>query len=648
MSIRVTTIRPIQLPDNPAKYVVMGSPIAYGPTEKTGAGIRNPGEILENNANADLYVISTGESELREVELPYGLPVDVVTQEELDLAIAGFVNIKSLGAKGDGVTDDYNAIKLAQEKSGELYWPPGTYRVSKKLTLKPNERWRGAGVGATIIEPTSGSNLSSVIEGEDFAGAGIYDSSVEHITIDGNRVNNPTSEHGIKIQGQNIDISKTVVRNVNKTGYWMELVTETKKKVTGLDSKLSFCRAITCGEDGFHMDSHDMHVIDCQAIQCREVGFRQMTVTYMYGCHTWCYASDETVNKTGYEFQGQGEAVNCIAEGSSERQVLYTGSNGRWVAGNAFASTGKPNVPLFEFNGGASIDINGVYCKEYGEGAAFKFTTEAPNTKIRAHCFDAAAKQAVSGTPAESVQFDLTIGGAGGFGTGSLHARRMYTFKKYTPGSVPNNTIWNDNATERLKYKDAAGVTSYLVPLRDRLRVKDPWKPEGTKAENFSRATSEAKNLTTILTSGTLYMIGGLILPTEEEINTIHIYTATTAAVEPTHHWVVLLNQNERKILARSADKTNTAINANSKISYALEAGFKPTSSEEPIVYVGYLVTATTTPTLAGIEHGNSFPRNQAPIICGTSNTGLTTPLAVGESVNAITGTSKLPYVTVN
>lgn len=647
MSIRVTTIRAIQLPDNPAKYVVMGSPIAYGPTEKTAQGIRNPGEILENNANADLYVISTGESELREVELPYGLPVEVVTQEQLELALAGLTNIKSFGVIGDGSADDYAAIVKAQEQSGELYWPPGTYRVSKKLVPKSNERWRGAGVGATIIEPTSGSNLNSVIEGENFAGAGISDFSMEHIAVDGNRVNNPTSEHGIKIQGQNIDISKTVVRNVNKTGYWMELVTETKKKVTGLDSKLSYCRAITCGEDGFHLDSHDIHCIDCQAIQCREVGFRQLAVTYMYGCHTWCYASDETVNKTGYEFQGQGEAVNCIAEGSSERQVLFTGSNARWISGNVFDSTGKPNVALFEWNGGTSIDINGVYCKEYGEGAAFKFTTNGQNSKIRAHCFDAASKDACSGTPHDSVQFDLTLGGSGGFGTGSIHARRMYTFKSYTPGSVPNNTAYLDSATNKVKFKDNVGSTGYLIPLRDRLRTKDPWRPEGTKAENISRVGTDAKNLATILTSGTLYMIGGLILPSDEEITAVHIYTATTAAVEPTHSWVVLCNQNERKILARSADKTTTALGANSKITYALEAGYKP-SVEEPMVYVGLLVTATTTPTLRGIEHENSFPRNQAPIICGTSNAGLTVPLAVGESVNAITGTSKLPFVTVN
>ena len=44
------------------------------------------------------------------------------------------VNVKNYGAKGDGITDDYLALKRAfakinQQKTGTLYFPPGTYLI---------------------------------------------------------------------------------------------------------------------------------------------------------------------------------------------------------------------------------------------------------------------------------------------------------------------------------------------------------------------------------------------------------------------------------------------------------------------------------------------------------------------------------------
>ncbi|MBK7927964.1 MAG: hypothetical protein IPJ98_10870 [Bryobacterales bacterium] len=46
------------------------------------------------------------------------------------------VNVRSLGAKGDGTTDDTAALEAALAKGGKLFLPRGIYRVSKPLALR--------------------------------------------------------------------------------------------------------------------------------------------------------------------------------------------------------------------------------------------------------------------------------------------------------------------------------------------------------------------------------------------------------------------------------------------------------------------------------------------------------------------------------
>jgi hypothetical protein len=49
-----------------------------------------------------------------------------------------WVNLKTLGAKGDGVTDDTKAIQEAIYRYPNIYVPQGSYRVSMTLKLKPS------------------------------------------------------------------------------------------------------------------------------------------------------------------------------------------------------------------------------------------------------------------------------------------------------------------------------------------------------------------------------------------------------------------------------------------------------------------------------------------------------------------------------
>jgi sugar lactone lactonase YvrE len=68
-----------------------------------------------------------------------------------------WVNVLSLGATGDGKTDDTDALLAAIEKHAVLFFPSGTYRVSRPLALKPNTALIGLNPATTQISLLDGS-----------------------------------------------------------------------------------------------------------------------------------------------------------------------------------------------------------------------------------------------------------------------------------------------------------------------------------------------------------------------------------------------------------------------------------------------------------------------------------------------------------
>ena len=62
-----------------------------------------------------------------------------------------WANLKDLGAKGDGSTDDTEIIKEAIENHSTIYLPQGRYRVSETIELKPNTNLIGLNPISTQI-----------------------------------------------------------------------------------------------------------------------------------------------------------------------------------------------------------------------------------------------------------------------------------------------------------------------------------------------------------------------------------------------------------------------------------------------------------------------------------------------------------------
>ena len=65
--------------------------------------------------------------------------------------IATWVNIRSLGARGDGTTDDTNAFRNAIAQHTAIYLPSGQYRVTDTITLRPDTALIGLHPSVTRI-----------------------------------------------------------------------------------------------------------------------------------------------------------------------------------------------------------------------------------------------------------------------------------------------------------------------------------------------------------------------------------------------------------------------------------------------------------------------------------------------------------------
>ena len=107
-------------------------------------------------------------------------------------------NVKSYGAKGDGVTDDEAAIQSALDAASRVPWstlylPTGTYMISKGFLIPSQGRWLGDGSTKTFIKANAGfvaprtydARMYSMLYGWGGPG-GSHDATFQGLTIDPN------------------------------------------------------------------------------------------------------------------------------------------------------------------------------------------------------------------------------------------------------------------------------------------------------------------------------------------------------------------------------------------------------------------------------------------------------------------------------
>lgn len=155
----------------------------------------------------------------------------------------------------------------------------------------------------------------------------------------------------------------------------------------------------------------------------------------------------------------------------------------------------------------------------------------------------------------------------------------------------------------------------------------------GTIAETMPREICPEVNTAAPTASGTLFL-QAIKLRAGDLVSNITISSATTAAGTPTNYFFALYDAN-RALKAQSANQTTTAWAANTVKTLAMTTPYRvPTTG---LYYIGIMMTATTIITTKGgtAKTGGQLA-STAPILHGTSTTGLTTSLP--DPAAAITG----------
>lgn len=103
-------------------------------------------------------------------------------------------NVRSFGAKGNGVTDDTAAIQAAVDAAfnaggGIVFVPEGTYLTSYTLTLPSKITLLGAGKDVSVIKRSTGgiAGAGRVLENKNYGGAEPWDSNIAilNMTVQG-------------------------------------------------------------------------------------------------------------------------------------------------------------------------------------------------------------------------------------------------------------------------------------------------------------------------------------------------------------------------------------------------------------------------------------------------------------------------------
>jgi len=193
---------------------------------------------------------------------------------------------------------------------------------------------------------------------------------------------------------------------------------------------------------------------------------------------------------------------------------------------------------------------------------------------------------------------------------------------------LAGETLIMDEMGRWRHYDSQAGEYGYNGPTAANLGIA------GTIAETIPREQCTETN-TTVAASGTLNM-QAIYLYAGQLVSNISLSSASTAAGTPTNYRFGLYDGSRNK-LAESANQTTSAWAANTIKTLAMTTPYRvPTSG---LYYIGYYMTATTVPTLKGqtAKTGGQLA-GTAPIIQGTSSTGLTT--ALPDPAGAITAST--------
>lgn len=300
--------------------------LGLGPMSSTSVGAAEDGNESDsgNEPFAPKEHDHSGEHDVAS-RLGEAAPVESITVEELYTKSAPVIDVTAYGARGDGETDDYEAIQQAFDAAGQravIYFPPGHYRSSDAITASDKSLViMGDGMGTTRIEFTGGTDgfdlslpstdesgieeesyvtvkdltLGASVSGSGTAISAVWDKppsgAIPHLVVENVNIRDPGSaadDAGHFLKGVYADNAwRARVKNFHYSGYVHDIplgdeddIDEFEPEMIGIelvgrtvDSSVTGCHLSRCdvgikvGEDGRRNTEgvriHEATMVDC-------------------------------------------------------------------------------------------------------------------------------------------------------------------------------------------------------------------------------------------------------------------------------------------------------------------------------------------------------------------------------------------------
>ena len=186
------------------------------------------------------------------------------------------VNVKDFGTKGDGVTDDTEAIKAAMvyaqtlhglhsnRRKSVVYFPNGVYIIGEPLVIKWNMVIQGEHHNQTIIRAKANAKLSEMVDTR-----GSMYGAIRNIFLDGNRTNQG-AYYGLRVQGSDRYHNVAFTINTLKAENFMTTGVAFLSPCYGL--RVFSVEVRNCGEYGIYDSSTDAKIMLVGAWECGKAG----------------------------------------------------------------------------------------------------------------------------------------------------------------------------------------------------------------------------------------------------------------------------------------------------------------------------------------------------------------------------------------
>lgn len=319
------------------------------------------------------YPVNAGSPSRLYTALPYSILVKnkrgSLVYSNLDsvdyLKIEDYVSVTTLGAKGDGITDDADAINAAAATNKNVYFPPGTYLVGSPIKCDlQGQSFFGDGYLATI-KLKDGANCNIF---EHTANVQLSYVEIKNLIVLGNKANNVSGCGVFGYKAVRWNIHDCFIGDVAGDAVYF-YGSDPGGSNSAYANLVKDCRIITGESSGVHIGSwsSDNDILNCEIGSFSGGAFDQAAVLVGSGtlrinsCHLWgstsgvyleANVSQVVIANNDIETCGTGVymagANNNIVEACS-----IWGSTG---AGVFFTTNAKGN-----YVGGCQIRDNGTY-----------------------------------------------------------------------------------------------------------------------------------------------------------------------------------------------------------------------------------------------------------------------------------------------